>query len=428
MTKTEKNFDVLVVGGGPSGMMAAISAAQQGARVALIDKNKKVGKKLLMTGGGRCNVTNARSVDEILSNVPGNGRFLYSAFSQFSNLDIIDFFERNGVPLKEEDHGRMFPVTNKSKTIVDALFNKLLSLHVSYFPNQAVTDLLLEDGKVQGVVTDQETFHAPSVVLSTGGRAYPSTGSTGDGYRLTRTAGHTISPLYATESALLSDDSFIQNKSLQGISLREVQLSVLNAKGKTVIAHQHDLLFTHFGLSGPAALRCSSFINQLLSKGPASVTVHLDQFPDQSLAQLTDKLTKLSATDKSVKNALAPLTQERMLLFLLAFNKIESNLPAKSLSPQQLQHLAESFKAFPINIQHTFPIEKSFVTGGGVTLKEINPKTLESKKTAGLFLTGELLDINGYTGGYNITCAFVTGYVAGLHATDQISELRGLSI
>lgn len=235
-----------------------------------------------MTGGGRCNVTNSRSVDEILANVPGNGRFLHSAFSQFSNLDIINFFESNGVKLKEEDHGRMFPVTDKSKTIVDALFNKILSLHVSYFPSQAVSQLIIENGAIVGLETDSESYLSPTIVLSTGGRAYPSTGSTGDGYRLARSAGHTISQLYATEAALLSDESFILDKSLQGISLREIKLSVVNAKGKTVISHQHDLLFTHFGLSGPAALRCSSFINQLLEKGETPVMVSLDQFPDKS--------------------------------------------------------------------------------------------------------------------------------------------------
>lgn len=425
MTKTAKNFDVIVVGSGPSGMMAAISAAESGAKVALIDKNKKVGKKLLMTGGGRCNVTNARSVEEILSNVPGNGRFLYSAFSQFSNQNIIEFFENSGIKLKEEDHGRMFPVTDKSKTIVDALFNKLLSLHVSYFPQQTVTQLLMENGSVSGVSTEKENFFAPCVILSTGGRAYPSTGSTGDGYRFARSAGHTISHLYATESALISNESFILDKSLQGISLREIKLSVLNPKGKIMVSHQHDLLFTHFGLSGPAALRCSSFINRMLDKDNKSVTVILDQFPEKTLGQLKNELTKLSATDKAVKNIFSGLIQERVLLFLLGKVDIPSDLPAKQLTEKQIGLFADLLKNFPIQIDKTFPIEKSFVTGGGVSLKEINPKSMESKITTGLFMTGELLDINGYTGGYNITCAFITGWVAGHHAA-QYANFQSL--
>ncbi|MRM79046.1 aminoacetone oxidase family FAD-binding enzyme [Lactococcus lactis subsp. cremoris] len=424
MTKSAKTFDVIVVGAGPSGMMAAISAAQNGAKVALIDKNKKVGKKLLMTGGGRCNVTNARSVDEILTNVPGNGRFLHSAFSQFSNLDIIEFFESNGVKLKEEDHGRMFPITDKSKTIVDALFNKILSLHVSYFPSQAVDKLLIENGAVIGLETDSESFLSPTIILSTGGRAYPSTGSTGDGYRLARSAGHSISQLYATESALISDEPFILDKSLQGISLREIKLSVLNSKGKAIISHQHDLLFTHFGISGPAALRCSSFINQLLAKGEKMVTVSLDQFPEKKLGSLKNELTSLSKTDKSIKNAFSGLTQERMLLFILEKAGIDPSLSAKTLSEQQIDKIASLFKNWQITISKTLLIEKSFVTGGGVSLKEINPKSMESKQTQGLFMTGELLDINGYTGGYNITCAFVTGFVAGKHAAQIASYFQ----
>ncbi|MCM6845842.1 NAD(P)/FAD-dependent oxidoreductase [Lactococcus lactis] len=424
MTKSAKTFDVIVVGAGPSGMMAAISAAQNGAKVALIDKNKKVGKKLLMTGGGRCNVTNARSVDEILTNVPGNGRFLHSAFSQFSNLDIIEFFESNGVKLKEEDHGRMFPITDKSKTIVDALFNKILSLHVSYFPCQAVDKLLIENGAVIGLETDSESFLSPTIILSTGGRAYPSTGSTGDGYRLARSAGHSISQLYATESALISDEPFILDKSLQGISLREIKLSVLNSKGKAIISHQHDLLFTHFGISGPAALRCSSFINQLLAKGEKMVTVSLDQFPEKKLGSLKNELTSLSKTDKSIKNAFSGLTQERMLLFILEKAGIDPSLSAKTLSEQQIDKITSLFKNWQITISKTLPIEKSFVTGGGVSLKEINPKSMESKQTQGLFMTGELLDINGYTGGYNITCAFVTGFVAGKHAAQIASYFQ----
>ncbi|MFC4653293.1 NAD(P)/FAD-dependent oxidoreductase [Lactococcus nasutitermitis] len=411
------NFDVIVVGAGPSGMMAAISATQSGAKVALIDKNKKVGKKLLMTGGGRCNVTNSKPVEEILQNVPGNGRFLYSAFDQFSNLDIIQFFKKNGVQLKEEDHGRLFPVTDKSQTIVETLFNKILSLGVKYLPNTSVIEMLIDEGQVIGVQTKTEKILASSVILSTGGKAYPSTGSTGDGYTFAKSAGHTITELYPTESPLISHEKFILDKTLQGISLRDVKLSVVNAKGKKLAQHQLDMLFTHFGLSGPAALRCSSFINKELAKGEKSVRVLLDIFPEKSENDLKKFLTGLSKNNaKSVKNVFSEILQERILIFMLEQAGINPAQPAKQLSEKDFDSFVKKIKNFEIRIDSTFPIEKSFVTGGGVNLKEINPKTMESKLIRGLFMTGELLDINGYTGGYNVTCAFVTGFVAGKHA------------
>ncbi|CAM3072306.1 aminoacetone oxidase family FAD-binding enzyme [Lactococcus hircilactis] len=415
-------FDIIVVGAGPAGLMAAIRAAQSGCSVALIDKNKKVGKKLLMTGAGRCNVTNSRPVDEIIANVPGNGRFLHSAFSQFSNLDIISFFEKNGVALKEEDHGRLFPTTNRSKTIVDALFNSCLNLGVQYFPETNVLGLLIENGEVKGIKTAQTNYFSPAVILATGGKTYPSTGATGDGYTFAKSAGHTITRLYATESALLSHEKFIEEKTLQGISLKEIELSVLNAKGKSVVKHQHDLLFTHFGLSGPAALRCSSFVNKLLEKGEKEVTLSLDLFPEIALGQLTQKLSVLTKSNKSLKNACASLLQERLFVFLAETAGLDPNTPAKQCSKKEIDALSKLMKSFHIKVYATFPIEKSFVTGGGVTLSEINPQTLESKKTKGLYMVGELLDINGYTGGYNITCAFVTGAVAGQHSSAAILQ------
>ncbi|MFV0556770.1 MAG: NAD(P)/FAD-dependent oxidoreductase [Lactovum sp.] len=412
-----KNFDVIVVGAGPSGMMAAIQAAENGAKVALIDKNKRVGKKLLLTGGGRCNVTNSASTDEIIQNIPGNGRFLHSALSQFSNLDIIQFFENNHVKLKEEDHGRLFPVTNQSKTIVDALFTKILALHISYFPESSVIKILKENQKITGLETKSEHFKSEKIILATGGKSYPSTGSNGDGYPLLKNLGHQISPLYATESALISSASFILDKSLQGISLTDILLSVLNSKGKQIISHQHDLLFTHFGLSGPAALRCSSFINQEKEKGQKSVIVSLDQFPHLSQEVLHLKIKKALDSDKSIKNSLSFLSQERMLIFALNTLKIHPKASSKSISNKVINDLVTFFKSFQIPIDKTFPIEKSFVTAGGVKLKEIQPQTMESKLVKGLYIVGELLDINGYTGGYNISAAFVTGAVAGRHAS-----------
>lgn len=412
----ETTYDVIVVGAGTSGMMAAISAAEYGAKVLLIEKNKKAGKKLLMTGGGRCNVTNNRPVDDLIAHIPGNGKFLYSTFSQWNNFDIMEFFESQGVHLKEEDHGRMFPVTNKSKTIIEALIHRLNELNVTMLFGTRVENLVHSDGKIYGVRTEFEEFQSSCVVLTTGGRTYPSTGSTGDGYKIVKKVGHTVTPLYATESPLVSEETFIKDKTLQGLSLQDISLSVLNKKGKVITEHVMDLLFTHFGISGPAALRCSSFINQELQTTGEPVTVVLDCFPNRSLQELINELTaKSHQSKKTLSNAWHGFLPERLLLFFLEKSGLTEQTGSQT-TEKEIQQFAELCKSFSFKITKTFAIEKSFVTGGGVSLKEINPKTLESKLVNGLFFAGELLDVNGYTGGFNITAAFATGHVAGMNA------------
>ncbi|CAD5902010.1 BaiN/RdsA family NAD(P)/FAD-dependent oxidoreductase [Carnobacterium maltaromaticum] len=418
-----KTYTVIVIGGGTSGMMAAIAAAEEGAKVLVIEKNKKLGRKLLVTGGGRCNVTNNRDADEIIAHIPGNGRFLYSAFHQFDNYDIINFFESNGVRLKEEDHGRMFPVTDKSKTILEALMAKMEQLNVTILTDNPVATVLYEDGAVKGVILeDGEEIHASAIILSTGGRAMPRTGSTGDGYKWAKKAGHTLKPLYPTEAPILSDEPFILDKTLQGLSLRDVALSVLNKKEKKVITHQMDMIFTHFGVSGPAALRCSMFVHQTMGRDKSDfVTMTLDVLPTFSSGQLNQKFQQLikNEGDKSLKNALKGLVPERYLLFAFDRLGLLETMPLKQCTPDQIQALAEFFKDFRFTANGTQPLEKAFVTGGGINTKEINPKTMESKLAKGLYFTGEILDINGYTGGYNITAAFVTGRIAGMHAGKQ---------
>lgn len=413
-------YDVIVVGGGPSGLMAAIAAGEQGARVLLLDKGEKLGRKLAISGGGRCNVTNRLPVEEIIKHIPGNGRFLYSAFSVFNNEDIIRFFEKLGIKLKEEDHGRMFPVSDKAQSVVDALIEQLKKYKVHIRTNTPVSKVLYHEGKVVGVILKTgEQIDTKSLVLAVGGKSVPHTGSTGDGYAWAKAAGHTITELYPTEVPITSDEPFIKNKILQGLALRDVALSVLNPKGKIVITHTMDMLFTHFGISGPAVLRCSQYVVKTMKKFNADkVTVSIDALPsmnEEEIFQYVIKETK-AEPKKALKNILKGFLPERYLLFLLEKNQIDLQVTSANLSHESIRAFAKDCKQFQFTVNGTLPIEKAFVTGGGVSVKEIHPKEMSSKFMNGLYFCGEILDIHGYTGGYNITSALVTGRLAGVNA------------
>ncbi|MEK4028408.1 NAD(P)/FAD-dependent oxidoreductase [Pseudobacillus sp. FSL P4-0506] len=414
------DYDVIIIGGGPSGLMAAIAAGEQKARVLLVDKGSKLGQKLAISGGGRCNVTNRLPVDEIIKHIPGNGRFLYSAFSVFNNEDIIRFFEDLGIALKEEDHGRMFPVSNKAQSVVDALLNRMKELNVETRVNTAVADLLFENGRTAGVIfRDGQTIRSHSVVIAAGGSSVPQTGSTGDAYPWAEKAGHTVTELYPTEVPVTSEEPFIKEKKLQGLSLRDVAVSVLNPKGKPIITHRMDMIFTHFGISGPAVLRCSQFVVKALKKSKTGeVFMAIDSLPDKNEEKLFQEVRQQLADHpkKAVKNSLKGLLPERYLLFLLEEAEIHEETPGNGISTEKIRQFAHLCKQFRFAVNGTLPLEKAFVTGGGVSIKEVDPKTMASKKMPGLFFCGEVLDIHGYTGGYNITSALITGRLAGSNA------------
>lgn len=413
-------IDVIVIGGGPSGLMAAIAAAEQNKKVVLIEKGSKLGKKLAISGGGRCNVTNRLSAEEIVKHIPGNGRFLYSPFTVYNNEDIIAFFEGLGVPLKEEDHGRMFPVSDRAQDVVDALINELKRLHVDVRLHTAVNKLLMDEEKIYGVrLEDGTELRANAVIVAVGGKAVPQTGSTGDGYPWAERAGHIVTTLFPTEVPVTSKEPFIQSRELQGLALRDVAVSVLNKKGKVLVTHQMDMLFTHFGLSGPAILRCSQFIvKEQLKTGSAPVQVRIQSLTDyneETAFQMLKKTIK-EEPKKSVKNLWKSLVPERWLLFLMERAGIDASLTGIELSQEKLRAFAHELVSFTMNVHGTQSIDKAFVTGGGVSVKEIEPKTMASKKKIGLYFCGEILDIHGYTGGYNITSALVTGRIAGMSA------------
>ncbi|MGG3790374.1 NAD(P)/FAD-dependent oxidoreductase [Geobacillus thermodenitrificans] len=421
-------YDVIIIGGGPSGLMAAIAAGEQGANVLLLEKGTKLGRKLAISGGGRCNVTNRLLIDEIVRHIPGNGRFLYSAFSVFNNEDIIRFFERLGVPLKEEDHGRMFPKSDSAQSVVTALVNELGRLKVDIRLEAPVEDVLYEHGKTVGVkLKSGETIAANAVVVAVGGKSVPQTGSTGDGYPWAEKAGHTVTELFPTEVPIVSNEPFIKNRTLQGLSLRDVALSVLKPNGKPLITHRMDMLFTHFGISGPAALRCSQFVVKALKKASdGAVAMSIDALPDLTQEELFQRLAKLCKQEpkKAVKNIAKTVLPERYAAFLLERSGIDPQAAAGTVSHEALRAFVRCCKQFTFHVHGTLSIEKAFVTGGGVSVKEIEPKTMASKCMGGLYFCGEILDIHGYTGGYNITAALVTGRLAGMNAARYALETK----
>lgn len=415
---TKQDFDVIVIGGGSAGLMAAVGASEQGAKVLLLEKGDKLARKLIISGGGRCNVTNAKEIDELIKNIPGNGRFMYSAFHQFGNHDIIRFFEGLGVKLKEEDNGRMFPVSDKAITVANTLIDYIRSKGVTIKLNAPVRKLIQSADAVAGVeLKSGEEISAKAVIVATGGKSVPKTGSTGDGYPWAESVGHTITSFYPTEVPITSDERWIKEQIFQGLSLRDVTLNLINQKQKVLTTQRGDMIFTHFGISGPAALRLGHYVSVAhLRKEPVgSLIVKIDLFSDHGFDHIYKESLKLVENEpkKAVKNVLKGYIPERLILPLLEKAGIAEDTTFAHLSKKSWVELVQLFKGIPLRITGTLSIEEAFVTGGGVSTKEIDPKSFASKLVKGLYFAGEIMDVHAHTGGYNITVAFSSGYNAG---------------
>ena len=407
---------VIVIGGGAAGLLAGIAAAQNGAQATIIEKMRRPGKKMLITGKGRCNITNNCDLQEIIKNIPGNGRFLNSALRRFTNQDIVQLLEDNGLPTKVERGGRVFPVSDKAVDVVDTLVKIFKDYGGRLLLDTKVKSIAAEFGKIKGVVTeDGQRFDADAVILAAGGSSYPGTGSDGSGVKLAKAVGHSIVPLKPCLVPLESDSPYIPD--LQGLSLRNIEGTVY-AGGKKIGAEFGEMLFTHFGVSGPIILSLSKCVAEAIAAGAQDIELHIDLKPALDKDKLDARLQRdfVQYSRKQMANGMKDLLPQRLIAPVLDEAFIDEEKFVNQLSRAERQRLVDVLKAFVVPITGTRPLAEAIVTAGGVSLKEIDPKTMESKLVKGLFIAGEVMDIDGYTGGYNLQAAFSTGYAAGTFA------------
>ena len=413
---------VVVIGGGPAGMMAAITSAKNGDNVTLLEKNKSLGKKLLITGKGRCNITSSLPMDEFIKNTPGNGMFLYSAYNSFTNQDIIKFLNEQGLKVKEERGNRIFPVTDKSKDVLDCFEKKLKSLNVKIMYDTKVTDVLVnENNEVTGVkLKNQKIINAEKIILATGGKSYPLTGSTGDGYEILEKLGHTITPIKPSLVPIETYETDL-HYSLQGLSLRNVKIKFVDTrKNKEIYEDFGEMLFTHFGVSGPTILSGSAHlvrykkIDDLLQE--KNIKLVIDLKPALTEEKLNERILRdfEEEKNKSFKNSLDKLLPQKLIPVIVEYSNINPEKQVNSITKQERIKLVKLLKGFEVTIKKFRKIDDAIITSGGVSIKEVNPKTMESKKIKGLYLAGEILDVDSYTGGFNLQIAYSTGYVAGM--------------
>ena len=402
---------VIVIGGGAAGMMAAIRAAENGKKVLLLEKKDNVGKKLSITGKGRCNITNVADIPEIIKNIPGNGKFLYSVLQAFDSKSVIDFFESIGVKTKVERGGRVFPASDKASDVVNALVNKMKNLGIEIRLNSKVTDIFINNGKVTGLSIGNNIVEAESVILAVGGSSYPATGSNGDGFIMAKKVGHSITKILPSLVPLEIEEDFIND--LQGLSLRNVKVNLI-ANNKKIAEEFGEMLFTHFGVSGPIILSLSRKAAFLLNE-KRHVELSINLKPALSIEKLTARILRdfEKFKRKSSKNALVNLLPSRLIPVILDLAYIDENKQVDSITKEERYRLIDILTNLRLTIKKTRPISEAIVTSGGVSTKEINPKTMESKLVKGLFFAGEVVDIDGFTGGFNLQAAFSMGNAAG---------------
>ncbi len=417
---------VAVIGGGPAGMMAAISASKKGNEVYLIEKNGRLGKKLLITGKGRCNITSSLDIKDFIQNIPGNGKFLYSAFDNYTNNDIINFLKEHGVGVKEERGNRIFPVSDKSMDVLNAFEKELKKKNVKIKLNTRVVGIDTENGRVESLTYENENgqlkkLTADKIILATGGKTYSSTGSTGDGYEIAQKLGHTVTKIRPSLVPLTATGKSLNIcKDLQGLSLKNVGIKLIDStKNKVIYEDFGEMLFTHFGVSGPTILSASAHllryknIDELLQNNKINLVI--DFKPALQIEKLDARIQRDFSEEKNkeYKNSLNNLLPQKLINTIVELSQINPNKQVNEVTREERIKLAKLLKNFTITISGFRPIEEGIVTSGGISIKEINPKTMESKIVEGLYFAGEIIDVDAYTGGFNLQIAYSTGYTAG---------------
>ena len=412
---------VIVIGGGPAGMMAAITSAESGNKVILLEKMERLGRKLLITGKGRCNITSSLPIDEFIQNTPGNGQFLYSCFKNYTNQDIIQFLKSQGLEVKEERGNRIFPITDKSLDVLECFKRRLKELNVEIIYNTKVTEIIQkkEQEKLQVKTEENKLFEADKVVLATGGKSYPLTGSTGDGYKIAEKLGHTVTKIRPSLVPLECYDKKLC-KDLQGLSLRNINIELKNIENNKIIYEDFgEMLFTHFGLSGPTILSGSAHlvryknIDELLRN--KKIILKIDFKPALSEEKLDERILRdfSEFKNKQFKNSLEKLLPQKLIPVIIEKSKINPDKKVNEITKKERKNIVKLLKNFEIVISDFRPIDEAIITSGGINIKEINPKTMESKLVSGLYFAGEIIDVDAYTGGFNLQIAYSTGYTAG---------------